>query len=196
MWVIFRSGCLRQFASLDTKIARLERLGSPYQYSYDMNQVMAAISRGEIKDLGDPVKNYAQGENYIIIGDISSTWAKLKAGKRLVAVTKIVANLTLANKDTPEKFFSQIDRGLLRSLWGADKEEWVELPGPAEWWPDEPTWYSANGFEPSPDQQVNYRKALFALDSESCIPGWEQELLHDHAPFDLVWNKTFSLFGV
>ena len=82
-WTIFRTGCLKQFAELDTKIAFFTRLGSMNSYSYDMVQVNAAISRGEIQDLGDTATTYAQGEDYVLIGGLTSSWAKLQAGKKL-----------------------------------------------------------------------------------------------------------------
>ena len=95
----------------------------------------------------------------------------------------------------PQQFFSDQERGLLRSLWAADKKEWIELPGPAEWWPDEPKWYSTNGFEVRVDQCENYRKGLAAVMKVHASEGWTENLLHDQAPYDIVWNRFFGLFG-
>ena len=68
---------------------------------------------------------------------------------------------------SPEKFFDESDRGALRALFSADLNEWIELPGPAAWWPDEPDWYQRHGFEPRLDQTENYRTALKSLNAET-----------------------------
>jgi ketosteroid isomerase-like protein len=104
--------------------------------------------------------------------------------------------LILENKGSPEKFFPAFDRGTLRSLWGADEDAWIELPGPAEWWPDDPSWYATHGFEPRLDQFENYRKALRALDAETPPPDWEQHLLPKNARYDLTWNQYFGVYGI
>ncbi|OAG33766.1 hypothetical protein AYO21_12168 [Fonsecaea monophora] len=104
--------------------------------------------------------------------------------------TTSAAKLYLAKRLHPKRFFSAAERGLLRCIWGADDNEWVDLPGPAYFWPDKPEWYAKNGFEPRVDQKDNYKKALAALNGEF-VEEWEDHLLHSQAPYDLVWNRFF-----
>jgi hypothetical protein len=110
-----------------------------------------------------------------------------------LTVTTAVTNPILDGSFHPKFVFHDVDRGLLRCLWGSEEEEWIELPGPADIWPNDPRWYAFNGFEPRPDQAFNYKKALDCLKDEYAKPQWANYLLHDHAPFDLVWNKYFGL---
>ena len=91
--------------------------------------------------------------------------------------------------------FTQIERGLLRSLWGADEDDWVTLPGPADWWPDNADWYLANGFEVRTDLAANFKQGLVSLLEDDAPAKWQENMLHDNAPYDIVWHKFFSGYG-
>jgi hypothetical protein len=75
---------------------------------------------------------------------------------------------------------------------GVKDDEWQELPGPAEWWPEDPENYLIkHGFIPRPDQTDNYREAGLALLKEKPPPGWMDALVHENSHYDLVWNSHF-----
>ncbi|OAP54051.1 hypothetical protein AYL99_11585 [Fonsecaea erecta] len=178
MWIMFRNARVQHLADLENKLRELHKMGGLFTYSYDIKAITAAIEAGQLTLKGSKLAKYDQCLPFIVQGEPTLAAAKLYRDKRL----------------HPGRFFNEYDRGLLRCLWGADEEEWIELPGPADFWPDDPTWYSANGFEPRIDQSANYKRALAALDSDF-VEGWEDHLFHEHAPYDLVWNKFFGLFG-
>jgi hypothetical protein len=70
-------------------------------------------------------------------------------------------------------------------------EEWIDLPGPAEIWPAEESWYVENGFEVRTDQKANHLKALEMLVLNDPPKGWVQACVHDNNPYDLIWNQFF-----
>ena len=196
MWLIFKNGVLRQLEALDDKIKKLHSWGEPFSYTYDFDAMRAAANGGEISFKG--LVDYEKAAPFIVYGNPTTAYfAMLKGMCSHWLLQWLLLNLPfLAGFDSPAKFFTEIDRGLLRSIWGADDSEWIELPGPACWWPDDPSWYSANGFEVRVELAPDYRKGLDALNDEFGKPDWEKYLLHDNAPYDVVWNKFFGFYGI
>ena len=82
-------------------------------------------------------------------------------------------------------------------LFGDDQlGNWIELPGPAEWWPDTSDgiaskhYFRVAGFAPRGDCSVEYRQALDALEQPLPPPGWEAMIEHGHV-HDLIWKRNF-----
>jgi hypothetical protein len=119
----------------------------------------------------------------------------------------------------PHEFFDEKDRGIIRCIMGAmkasdwvdddgrfDQDEalcdstgvWIELPGPPEWWPDADAsqkaenYFARFGFAPREDLGDGYRKALWALSQDEPPLGWAENMLHEAAPHDWVWNMWFG----
>ena len=60
----------------------------------------------------------------------------------------------------PESYFTTSEKAIWRNLatWAFGDDEWIELPGPADWWPEDEA-IDSTGFyflEPNP----GYRQAL------------------------------------
>ena len=91
----------------------------------------------------------------------------------------------------PHKFFTPQVKGLLRCVWATQDDDWVDLPGPAEWWPDDSSYYRKHGLEIRADQKENHRKALEMLGAIEAPVGWMEACVHEGNPFDLIWNKYF-----
>jgi hypothetical protein len=70
-------------------------------------------------------------------------------------------------------------------------EEWIDLPGPAEIWPDDRDYYVKYGFEVRVDQKANHRKAVEMLALEEAPEGWMEACVHEKNRFDLIWNRLF-----
>ena len=164
-----------------------------WTYTYDVSKALTAVRDGEIDTTKSKIEIYRQAQQFwSLMGFLAPGLSTLKVSVPLT-VTTAVTNPILDGSFHPKFVFHDVDRGLLRCLWGSEEEEWIELPGPADIWPNDPRWYAFNGFEPRPDQAFNYKKALDCLKDEYAKPQWANYLLHDHAPFDLVWNKYFGL---
>lgn len=176
-------------AALTIKNSIIDNLGDFYTYDYDIPAVTAAIQQGTITS----AKPNDEWIPFVVRGDLSVAWAVMIKGKSLRTVAITVTNLSLADKASPDKVFSAVEKGLLRSAWGADDNEWVDLPGPAEWWPDSPDWYARHGFEVRADLRIEYKKAMFAVQRLPCLPEWEQFLLHEGARYDYVWHPFFGM---
>jgi hypothetical protein len=51
----------------------------------------------------------------------------------------------------------------LRCIWAIQDDEWIELPGPAEIWLDDPVYYFKYGFNIRPDRKDRHLQALELL---------------------------------
>jgi len=80
---------------------------------------------------------------------------------------------------------------LLRCAWALEKNEWITLPGPAEWWPDNEGYYEKHMFDIRVDQKDNYLKALKVLRSERPPQGWFEEMGPPSRRGQLIWNRFF-----
>ena len=162
-WTLFRQEWRRRFVKYKHKEVKLEWLGPFYHFNAD----------GEI-----------QG--------VSQRWAAEFQGKIRTKITTTrptnPCDLGAQKPIMPHQFFNQKDRGVLRCIMGGlepddriDEETglliegdtglvdstgaWVELPGPAEWWPSATNntlknYYALWGFAPRTDLKDGYRKAL------------------------------------
>lgn len=78
--------------------------------------------------------------------------------------------------------------------------EWVDLPGPAKWWPSitgKPKdakkdkkairWYAKNGFDFSLKDINGYEFALKALGMKDYPLDWVRSLVHEDG--ELVWDR-------
>jgi hypothetical protein len=68
----------------------------------------------------------------------------------------------------PHKFFSKLERSVLRTLICADETaEWYTLPGLENWWPDRYD-YAARGFAPEENRRmIEGRKNALAIFSRT-----------------------------
>jgi hypothetical protein len=90
----------------------------------------------------------------------------------------------------PHLFFPEEVRGLLRAAWATKSGDWYDLPGPPEWWPDDPAYYDSYGFEVMPKKKDGYLKALLLLGKcETAPKGWYQAVVGDGmAQNELFWD--------
>jgi hypothetical protein len=86
--------------------------------------------------------------------------------------------------------FSKESRGLLRCAWAIHDDEWIDLPGPAELWPDDPSYYVKHGFEVRPGRKDRHRQALELLAMKEPTPGWMENVVHEDDRYELVWNRA------
>ena len=65
---------------------------------------------------------------------------------------------------SPAKFFTQGEKVVWKNLasW-AIEDEWVELPGPAEWWPDTEDRLDATGFKFSTKSPKGLQAAMLMV---------------------------------
>lgn len=107
------------------------------------------------------------------------------------------------NRHTPERFFSRSDKALLRFAFAnlaATDEEWIELPGPAAWWPDVTgrrkdtaddkkalDWYLKNGFDILDDDVQGYLDAAEAIRQKEPPKDWVKNLVHEDD--ELIWEQ-------
>jgi hypothetical protein len=98
---------------------------------------------------------------------------------------------------SPHAFFSQESRGLLRCIWAFAEyedgdEEWIDLPGPPEIWPDNQEYYITHGFEVRPDRATHHRRALELLALTKAPKGWMDEVVHENDPYELIWQRGYQ----
>jgi hypothetical protein len=79
----------------------------------------------------------------------------------------------------PEKFFTSGEKAIWKNLaaWAYANDDWVDLPGPAEWWPDSITAIDATGFTFS-DQSTGHMEAM-------------QLVLSKEAPDEELYQRLF-----
>lgn len=107
------------------------------------------------------------------------------------------------NQHTPERFFKRSDKALLRFAVAnltATSQKWIDLPGPAQWWPDitgkeEDTvsdreasdWYLKNGFDILGDDIQGYLDAAKAIRQVHPPKNWIQNLVHEDG--EIIWDE-------
>jgi hypothetical protein len=78
----------------------------------------------------------------------------------------------------PSKYFTTGEKAVWKNLaaWAFDDNEWVDLPGPAEWWPEDEG-LDATGFQFS-DQKYGHKEAWLMV-------------MGDKEPEDGSYNRVF-----
>lgn len=68
---------------------------------------------------------------------------------------------------SPQRFFTAKEKAIWRSMamWVFEREEWVDLPGPAEWWPEDDKKIDRLGFGFS-DQKYGHKEAFLLVTSK------------------------------
>ena len=79
---------------------------------------------------------------------------------------------------------------MLRCIWAIQDDEWIELPGPAEIWPDDELYYFDHGFNVRLGRKDRHRKALELLAMDEPTPGWLENVIHENDRYELVWNPA------
>jgi hypothetical protein len=67
----------------------------------------------------------------------------------------------------PGKFFTTGEKAIWRNLaaWAYGPDEWVDLPGPAQWWPDD---IDSTGFIFS-DQSTGHKEAMLMVENDELL---------------------------
>lgn len=128
---------------------------------------MAAVAQQHARSL---VHEQMQG----LLGD-DFEWRHWRAGWEAALKTfrkkvmKVNTNPSLTACAPPEVYFDDMDRAVCRTLIHADNSNWVTLPGPVGWWPDDYD-FNGHGFEGSDNETtIAARKTalvLLAMDSK------------------------------
>jgi hypothetical protein len=82
----------------------------------------------------------------------------------------------------PKKFFTSGEKAIWRNLaaWCFKDNEWIDLPGPAEWWPESIDEIDATGFTFS-DQTTGHEEAMkLVLSKETPNEELYQRLFPSH----------------
>lgn len=77
------------------------------------------------------------------------------------------------------------------ALQAEENDGWMDLPGPAHWWPDEPGYYRKHGFEPIGPAE-DHLEAIKTLGLKKAPHGWGEACLHGKDDYDLIWNRSFG----
>lgn len=100
--------------------------------------------------------------------------------------------INVASGRHAHEFFSEESRGLLRCVWAFKEEEWIELPGPAEIWPDDPAYYIRHGFEVRPERASLHLRALKLLAETKPPRGWMNMVVHENDRNELIWQRNYQ----
>ena len=69
-------------------------------------------------------------------------------------------------------------------------DEWIELPGPAELWPDDKDYYVKHGFEVLSARKTRHRQALELLAMDAPPAGWMENVVHENDRYELIWDRA------
>ncbi|KAK5083425.1 hypothetical protein LTS08_003616 [Lithohypha guttulata] len=102
------------------------------------------------------------------------------------------------DRHKPHLYFDEDDKQILRFDWGQSNSEWLELPGPAEWWPDVTgqaddaeadrdalAYYESNGFYVAQYPSRAYRTILRVIRERQPPKGFDHCVLHEGP--EIVW---------
>src|SRR5205823_4500639 len=85
---------------------------------------------------------------------------------------------TLTNAETKKNAQTNEQSEMVRNYF--HYLEWIELPGPAEIWPDDPIYYIQHGFEIRPERANRHMQALELLGKTKAPKEWMDSIVHEN----------------